>query len=81
MKENEKRTDVEVERLKKLLSKNIKQNRKKCRMSQQELADKCGLHRTYVSDMENAKCNPTLNVLVTISRCLGTTIFELLSAD
>ena len=59
------------------LSDNIKKFRKRKRMSQQDLADACGLHRTYISDLENAKCNPTLNVLMVLARNLDTDLMGL----
>ena len=61
---NERRLELEgeIERMKQRLSYNIKRYRKLSRVSQQALADMCGLHRTYISDLENAKCNPTLSV-------------------
>ena len=57
---NERRLELEgeIERMKQRLSYNIKRYRKLSRVSQQALADMCGLHRTYISDLENAKCNP-----------------------
>ena len=41
----------------------------------------CGLHRTYISDMENAKCNPTLSVLMVMANCLGVQLGDLLKED
>ena len=63
---NERRLELEgeIERMKQRLSYNIKRYRKLSRVSQQALADMCGLHRTYISDLENAKCNPTLSVMM-----------------
>ena len=54
---NERRLELEgeIERMKQRLSYNIKRYRKLSRVSQQALADMCGLHRTYISDLENAK--------------------------
>ena len=49
---NERRLELEgeIERMKQRLSYNIKRYRKLSRVSQQALADMCGLHRTYISD-------------------------------
>ena len=44
----------------------------------QALADLCGLHRTYISDLENAKCNPTLSVLLILAASLGVKLSDLL---
>ena len=68
----------EIERMKQRLSYNIKRYRKLSRVSQQALADMCGLHRTYISDLENAKCNPTLSVMMVLADCLNVQLEDLL---
>lgn len=77
---NERRIELdgEIERMKQRLSYNIKRYRKLSRVSQQALADQCGLHRTYISDLENAKCNPTLSVLMVLADCLNVQLEDLL---
>ena len=45
----------------------IRQNKK---MSQEELADLCGLHRTYISDIELGKRNVSLENIDKISHAL-----------
>ncbi len=70
--------DEEIEKIKRVLSGNIKHYRKLRRISQQALANMCGLHRTYISDLENAKCNPTLSVLMVMANCLGVSLEDLL---
>ncbi|MGN0204680.1 MAG: helix-turn-helix domain-containing protein [Coprococcus sp.] len=70
--------DEEIEKIKQVLSGNIKHYRKLRRISQQALANMCGLHRTYISDLENAKCNPTLSVLMVMADCLGVSLEDLL---
>ncbi len=47
--------------------------------SQEDFADVCGLHRTYMGSVERGERNLTLKSLVTISRCLGITVSDLLS--
>ena len=71
--------DEEIEKTKRVLSGNIKHYRKLRRISQQALANMCGLHRTYISDLENAKCNPTLSVLMVMADCLGVSLADLLN--
>ena len=75
---NERRLELEgeIERMKQRLSYNIKRYRKLSRVSQQALADMCGLHRTYISDLENAKCNPTLSVMMVLADCLNVQLEE-----
>jgi transcriptional regulator with XRE-family HTH domain len=45
--------------------------------SQEELAEKSGLHRTYVSGLENGTRNPTLSVLIRLATALAVTVGEL----
>ena len=77
---NERKLELEgeIERMKLRLSRNIKRYRKMSHVSQQTLADMCGLHRTYISDLENAKCNPTLSVLMVLADCLNVELEDLL---
>jgi transcriptional regulator with XRE-family HTH domain len=46
--------------------------------SQEEFADRCGLHRTAIGLLERAERNPRLDTLLTLSRALGITVSELL---
>ncbi len=79
MRERVQALDEEIEQMKVVLSTNIKRYRKTKRVSQQALADMCGLHRTYISDLENAKCNPTLSVMMVVAKSLNVTLKDLLS--
>ena len=40
-------------------------------VSQEELAERAGVHRTYVSQLERGIKSPTLNILFKISEALG----------
>jgi transcriptional regulator with XRE-family HTH domain len=55
----------------------IKRLRINARMSQQELAASAGVHRTYVSDVENGRRNVTLEILYRISSGLGVKLSKL----
>lgn len=79
MRERVQALEEEIERTRVVLSTNIKRARKANRVSQQALADMCGLHRTYISDLENAKCNPTLSVMMVVADSLNITLKDLLS--
>jgi transcriptional regulator with XRE-family HTH domain len=46
--------------------------------SQEELADRAGLHRTYLSSLERGLRNPTITVAARIADALGVSIGELL---
>jgi len=49
------------------------------KISQEELADRAGIHRTYVSQIERGLKSPTLSVLFQISRSLNTTTSVLIA--
>ncbi len=46
--------------------------------SQEELADRAGLHVTYLSSLERGRRNPTLNVITDIARALQLPTWKLL---
>lgn len=48
-------------------------------LSQAELADRAGLHRTYISGIERGVRNPTITIVARIADGLGVTIVELLA--
>jgi len=47
--------------------------RQAAQISQEELADRAGIHRTYVSQMERGLKSPTIVVLLKLSKALDTT--------
>lgn len=49
----------------------VRRHRELVRLSQEELADRARLDRTYVSGIERGKRNPTLDVLQRLSTALG----------
>ena len=52
----------------------VRTQRTKVGLSQEELAHRAGLHRTYVSMIERGIRNPTLVVLRLLSQALGTSM-------
>ena len=54
-----------------LLSAKLKELRKESKLTQQELADKAGLHLTYIGHLELGKYHPTVFVMWKISKALG----------
>jgi transcriptional regulator with XRE-family HTH domain len=50
-------------------------------LSQEELADVCGLHRTYVGSVERGERNVTLSSLETIAKALGVSVVDLLTPE
>lgn len=53
--------------------------RKAVGLSQEELAEKAGIDRTYVSQIERGISNPSLVVLVKLSQALGVEVVDLIS--
>lgn len=51
--------------------------RHKLGLSQEEFAERCGLHRTYVSDIERGARNVGLENVAKIAAALGINISEL----
>lgn len=51
--------------------------RKKQHLSQEELADRCGIHRTYLGAIERGEKSPTLNTIEKIAIGLNVKIIEL----
>lgn len=49
--------------LRQILAENIRAYRKDKRISQEQLADMCNLHRTYVGSVERGERNVTLSTL------------------
>jgi transcriptional regulator with XRE-family HTH domain len=49
----------------------VRSLRKACGMSQEQLADAAGLHRTYVSSLERGERNVGLDNVVILARALG----------
>ncbi len=49
----------------------IRRHRRAAGLSQEQLAERSGLHWTYLSEIETSKVNPTVNVLRRIAEALG----------
>ncbi len=62
-----------------ILAENLRAYRKIKGLSQEELADMCGLHRTYVGSVERGERNATLSTLETLATALGVSVPELLT--
>lgn len=60
------------------VGRNLAEFRKRAGLSQEGLADECGLHRTYVSGVERGVRNPTVIVLEKIALALGIATSRLL---
>jgi transcriptional regulator with XRE-family HTH domain len=49
----------------------IREHRLAAGLSQEGLADRCGSHFTYISEIETSKVSPSVNVLRRIAQALG----------
>ena len=57
----------------------MRQRRRHLQISQEELAFRSKLDRTYISGLERGKRNPSLTVLAQVAIGLGITVSELLN--
>lgn len=64
--------------LRTILAHNIKQLRNKSNISQEQLADLCQLHRTYISDIERSNRNVSIDNIEKIANALHVTPSDLL---
>lgn len=65
-------------RLRKVFAQHMRTRRRELRISQEELADRCGLHRTYIGSVERAERNISLDNIDRISTALGAPVPEML---
>jgi transcriptional regulator with XRE-family HTH domain len=66
-------------RLTSILASNLRNHRREKQLSQESLAELCGLHRTYVGSVERGERNVTLSSLEVLARALGVSVPELLT--
>ncbi|MEY2499660.1 MAG: hypothetical protein QOD12_3216 [Verrucomicrobiota bacterium] len=64
--------------LKTLLGVAIRTERSALGISQEELAERAGLHRTYVSDLERGARNPSIISIEKIAQALNLSLLSLL---
>ncbi len=61
----------------KRLGQRVFDERRRLKISQEELAFECNVDRTYVARIEEGKANPTIKVLYKVAKALRLRIFEL----
>ena len=67
--------------LRKVVAANVKTRRLRLGLSQEELADVCGYHRTYIGSVERAERNVTLSTLEALAKALDVPVEQLLQAQ
>jgi ribosome-binding protein aMBF1 (putative translation factor) len=67
-----------VKKMLEVLGRNIRKARMSSNLSQEQLAEKAGLHRTYIGMVERGEKNITLGSYARISKALDVSIYELL---
>ncbi len=60
------------------LGRNVRRLREARGWSQEDYADRAGIHRTYVSDIERGKRNPTVTVVEKLAKPLEVSAGSLL---
>lgn len=63
------------------LGKNLKRYRLEQGLTQEELAEKVGIHPTYVGKLEAGKNNVSVKMLFKISRALKITLYDIFDFD
>jgi transcriptional regulator with XRE-family HTH domain len=62
---------VKAKKPKEILAENVRRFRQEIGISQEELAERAGLHRTYISSVERAQRNVSLENIFNIANGLG----------
>ena len=61
------------------LAANLRRLRNEKGWSQEEFADRAGIHRTYVSDLERGARNPTIEVIERLAKPFNVRVGSLLN--
>ena len=70
-----------MEPIEKQLGKRIRQFRGTQKLSQEELAYKAGVHRTYLGGIERGERNPSLKNLAAIAKALNVRLADLVDIN
>lgn len=62
-----------------VFAQNIRRLRQELGWSQEELADKTGLHRTYVGSVERGERNVSIDNVEKLAKALGSTVADMFS--
>ncbi|WP_333637747.1 helix-turn-helix transcriptional regulator [Tissierella praeacuta] len=70
-----------MEDIKKLFGSNVRKYRLEKNLSQEKLAEMCGLHRTYISAVERAERSISLDNIQRIAIALDIKVYKLFIID
>lgn len=56
----------------------VRRERESKGLSQEKLAELCGVHRTYIGGIERGERNPTLRTMLKISEAIGVPLSEII---
>lgn len=68
-------------KLRRVFADRVRARRKELGLSQEELADRADLHRTFIGHVERAESNVSIDNIARISEALDVPAFELLRTD
>ncbi|HYG29864.1 MAG TPA: helix-turn-helix transcriptional regulator [Allosphingosinicella sp.] len=67
--------------MRKLVGRNAARLRKEAALTQEQLAERCGLSQQYLSKLESGRRNPTVVTLYELASALGVSHVELVRED
>ena len=71
--------DIYFLEIKEILAENVRSFRSINNLSQEQLAEVSGLHRTYIGSVERRERNVTLSTLICLAKALNTSVPNLLT--
>src|SRR5580765_8001868 len=71
---------METQDVRKIFGAELRRRRKELGLSQEEFGERANLHRTYVSDVEAGKRNPSLQSMQRLASAVGTSIGSVFGA-
>ncbi len=71
----------DISHLQEVIAVNVKKRRLHMGLSQEEFADLCGYHRTYIGSIERSERNITVSTLEALAKALKVDAADLLRED
>ncbi|WP_117196065.1 helix-turn-helix domain-containing protein [Rhizobium terrae] len=67
--------------IREIFARNLRTARQAAGLSQEALADRAGIDRTYISSLERSVYNPTIDIVDRLAKALGSKAADLLLED